>query len=440
MPIPLPTAPADPRISDLLASAAAASSLGEPSMSPCPLATPTGTRPPTPKKPARILYWNIFELGGGLFTPAERPQLAIDAYAQLFAALDLHVVVLGGLTRGPRRVPVSRTAGAARFIALEDAPPDTGPAEVARILRKLQALDAGAGWQLVLPQHRTTGATLYHRGGTTAFLYAASKGFALQKTDLIASTVRDNPCVTDTLVAVSFSAPAFSAAPVRVMASLGPTTPERPGERLRVEDPPEEREPTAEMPKSAALFVSMQGDAVERLHELEVALDAEFLPARRQGTVLDDDFWKVTNDRREGLLTSFTAVSPTDLQLQDQRMHWEALPPPEHARDPGSVKGHLADGMLIVHHVVADPPQVQELRVVDLIAAGLASPGGETSEAPSERGVLSSQRRAWARTARHERVKAPTRDAANDLAEGSYFARTLSQHWPLVTQLKLDDP
>lgn len=436
MPIPLPPKSVNPRLAALVASAAAPPPRAEPGVVPCPLPV---VQPP-PKPPARILYWNVFELGGGLFTPAERPQHAIDAYARLIAALDLHVVVLGGITRGPQTVPVSKRAGEARFIAFEDAPPDTGPAEVARIVRKLQEIDAGAGWHMTLPRHRTTGATLYHRGGTVAFLYASSKGFALRKTDLVASTVHDSPCVTDTLVAASFSAPAFSAAPVQVMATLGPTTPERPWERMRVEAPSEEREPTASMPKSAVLFVSMQGEAEARLHELEVALDAEFLPARIEGTVLDDDFWKVTNERCGGLLASFTAVSPTDMQLQDQRMHWEALPPPEHPRDPGSMKGRLADGMLIVHHVAAEPPQVQELRVVDLLAAGLSAPGSAPATSPREHGALLAERRAWAETARHVRVEAPEEDPANALAEGSYFARTLSQHWPLLTQLKLDEP
>lgn len=453
MPIPLPNAPPNERLETLLSLAETPSPHGPPSVAPCPLLqhlTP-GQEAPRTKKPARLLFWNVFELGGGLFTPSVRPQHAIDAYAQLVAALDLHVVVLAGLTRSLQKVPVRRGSGPTAHIALEDAPADTGPAEAARILRKLQELDGGGGWQMVLPRDRKTGKTLYHRWGTVAFLYAASKGFALQKTDVIESGVTEEAGVTDTLVAATFSAPAFSAAPVRVMASLGLTTPERPWERLRVEATPEEREPTAPMPESAVVFLSTHGDAAESLHELEDALDAEFLRPSAYGTVLGDDFWKATNERHDGLLASFTAVSPADLRLQDRHMHWEALPAPSHPREAERMPGFLADAMAIVHHLTTEPPRVQELRVVDLVAASLspdgiqrlnATPGARTADGgpPPELGALVAQRGAWAGTARREGDPEPERDAANELAACSHFSRALSRHWPLLAQLKLDEP
>jgi hypothetical protein len=456
MPIPLPNAPPNDRLEALLAAAEGPSPRGEPGVAPCPLVERQRRREEEAraKKPARLLFWNVFELGGGLFTPAERPTYAIDAYAKLIASLDLHVVVLAGLTRSLQKVPVTRKAGAVSYVALEDAPADSGPAEAKRILRKLQAIDGGSGWQLALPKDPQTGATLYDRWTTVAFLYASGKGFSFQKTDVIEAALAAEAGVTDSLVVATFSAPAYRSEPVRVMASLGLTTPERPWEQLRAATATEEREPTAPMPESAVVFLSTPGDAAESLRVLEDELDAEFLRPTSFGTVLGDDFWKVTTERHDGLLASFAAVDPADVRLQDGQMHWEALKPPEHPDAAERLPGFLADGMAIVHHLLTPPPVVQELRVVDLLAASLppdriarlrATPSAPTADGnpPPEQGALVAQRAAWREAAQPDREPPPDgepppdEDAANELAQCSYFSRALSRHWPLLAQLKL---
>jgi len=446
----LPNAAPNERLDALLSAAEAPAHRGAPAVAPCPLATRQhgAEDEARRKKPARVVFWHVSELGGGLFTPAVRPQFAIDAYAQLIASLDVQVVVLAGVTRNIQKVPVRRGSGPTAHVALEDAPADSGVAEVRRILTKLQSVDGGGGWQLVLPRDPNTGATLYDRWTTVAFLYASAKGFALQKTDVIESPVMESAGVTGSLVAATFSAPAYGAEPVRVVASLGLTTPERPWESLRVAATPEEREPTAPMPESALLFVSAPGDAAQGLRELEEEFDAEFIRPSTCGTVLGDDFWKVTNERHDALLASFAAVNPADVHLQDRQMHWEAIKPHAHPDAADGLPGHLGDGLAIVHHLVTPPPVVQELRVVDLLAAALppgraatlrATPTSATADgaAHPELGSLVAQRTEYAAASRHG--TSPQDDAVNALAQCSYFARVLSRHWPLLVQLKLED-
>ncbi len=449
MPIPLPGAPPNERLDALLAAADAPARRGTPAVAPCPFAPrPRDAQDEVRSKPpARVVFWHVSELGGGLFTPTVRPQFAIDAYAHLIASLDVHVVVLAGITRNVQKVPVRRGSGPTAHVALEDAPADSGVAEVRRILAKLQSIDGGSGWQLVLPRDRKTGATLYDRWTTVAFLYASGKGFALQKTDVIEAPVMESAGVTGSLIAATFSAPAYRAEPVCVVASLGLTTPERPWESLRVAATPEEREPTAPMPDSALLFVSAPGDAAEGLRELEEEFDAEFIRPSACGTVLGDDFWKVTTERHDGLLASFAAVNPADIHLQDRQMHWEAIKPHAHPQGADRLPGHLGDGLAVVHHLVTPPPVVQELRVVDLLAAALppgraaalrATPTTATADgaAAPELGSLVAQRTAYATASRHG--TSPEDDAVNALAQCSYFARSLSRHWPLLVQLKLE--
>lgn len=373
MPILLGAPPLDERLEALLSAAALAPRGGTPEMARCPLTAEPEPEPdqPEPKKPIRMLFWHIFELGGGYYMPSVRPAYIVDTYARLIAALDLHVVVLQGLTRTVQNVPTARGSGAAAYITLEPARADSGPEEARRILERLQALDGGAGWMMEIPRARGSDEVLYHRWTTVAFLYASARGLAFKQLDLVRTATNAAAGATGSLAAATFDAPDYQSRPLCVMTSLGLATPERPWERLRVPAPERELEPTARMPASAVLFLSAPGDASRGLFDFQDEVDAEFLRPGVEGTVLGDEFWKVVSETHDGLLDNFTAMNTGDVLLQDREMHWEALKDPTHAREADQLPGFLADGLTIVHQRRSAPPKVQEMRVVDLIAASL---------------------------------------------------------------------
>ena len=451
MPIPLGAPPSDERLEALLKAAEITPPGGTPGVTSCPLSTPTPEEPkpqdPEPKKPIRMLFWHIFELGGGFYMPSVRPAYVADACARLIRALDVHVVVLQGLTRTTQEVPTKHGSGAAAYISLDPEPRDTGPEEARRILERLQALDGGAGWQMELPRARGSGEYLYHRWTTAAFLYASAKGVTFQKMDLIQTSTHEAAGVTGSLVMATFDAPDYQSRPLRVMTSLGLATPERPWEQLRVAAPLPERAPTAAMPDSAIVFLSAPGNVGSGLDEFEDEVDAEFQRPGVEGTVLGDEFWKVVAETRDGLLDNFVAMNPADVLLQDREMHWEALRDPTHTREADQLPGFLADSMMVVHRRRSPPPKVQEMRVVDLIAASLpadaiaalkADPINKTADGgpPPERSTLVGQRKIY--RSESARGPEPEVDPANVLSECGYFSRMLSRHWPLVAQFLLE--
>ncbi len=451
MPIPLRQPPADERLETLL-KAAENPRPGTPAVAPCPAPAPAnhakkGEEKQPKKKPLRVLSWHLFELGGGFHMPSVRPQYVVDACARLIKSLDPQVVVLQGLARTIQDIPASKGSGEATYVAFEKAPQDTGPAEARRILAKLQALDPAAGWQLELPKVRGKNEILYHRFTTVGFLYASARGLTLQNIELIATATNEAAGVTGTLAAAVFDAPDYQSHPLRVMTSLGLATPERPWEQLRVPTPPDERSPTAKMPDSALLFVSAPGDASQGLLDLQDEVDAQFLRPGLEGSVLGDAFWKRTAASHDGLLGDFSAVNPGNVLLQDQQMHWEALKKPEHSQTADKLPGSLCDGMAVLHHRSTPPPIVQEMRIVDLIAASLpteaieelnARPVSKTADGkpPPEHAALVAERKTY--HAQSVGGPEPEQSVENELADCSCFSRMLSRHWPLVTQILLE--
>lgn len=451
MPIPVNTPEPDERLDQLLQAETHPPPIGLSGVFPCPFETgsdPTspGHEPTDEKLPIRLMLWHLFEWGGGFHMPRERPGYVIEACAELIRALKLHVIVLQGLSRTTYEQPRSEGGGEAAYIVLDPEPEDTGVQEVRRLLARLGEVDAGAGWRLALPTTRA-GKTLYHRAGTAAFLYAGGRGIGFSGIDIVEAPLPDSSACTDRLLAARFTAPAHQSHPLTVLASLGLATPERPWERLRVPAAPEDLAPTSGLPDSALAFLSLASDTPGELDAWHDALDAEFQQPTAEGSVLADEFWKTVSETHDGLLGNFTAVNHGNLLLQDREMHWEALTDPEHTRSADRLAGHLAEGMAVLHHRTTPPPVVQELRVVDLVAASLppeaiaklkAMPTSTTADGgpPPELSVLVAQRQAYREA--HVSGPEPEDDPANTLSECGYFSRMVSRHWPLVAQLLLE--
>ena len=126
-------------------------------------------------------------------------------------------------------------------------------------------------------------------------------------------------------------------------------------------------------------------------------------------------------------------------------MHWEALKMPDHPDEPADVMGQLSDIFLLRNGKGARQFTFTKMRIVDLVRAALeegklkapegAPSGNAAGEEPhQEDGVLS------ALCQQHQRVHgnpnaAAESDTANVLSMAMDFARTLSDHWPVVVQV-----
>ena len=78
------------------------------------------------KTPARMLVWNMDELGGGFHRPTVRPTYAIAAYAQVISVLKADFVVLLGLTRSIGESPQVNPDSEHIEIKMEEPAKDSG--------------------------------------------------------------------------------------------------------------------------------------------------------------------------------------------------------------------------------------------------------------------------------------------------------------------------
>jgi hypothetical protein len=160
-----------------------------------------------------------------------------------------------------------------------------------------------------------------------------------------------------------------------------------------------------------------------------------------RGTVLAKPFWRRLSDSHDRLLEDFTAVDPTDVRLQDQAMHWEALKPPDHPDALDEVAGHLAD-VFLVRNGPAGEYVLENLRDVDLMAAlSLTAPGApeDPPGAPPrwEKGVLAGAFAKHKKTVQRPGGGSAEAEAANQIALGWDFLGQLSDHWPVVADLQM---
>lgn len=379
--------------------------------------------------PLRVMAWHIDELGGGVYRPEQRPDLHIEAYATVAAALDVDIWVLLGVRRTVGRRP--RSEG--KSVLMDDEVVDSGAAEVARILEALRKVDPGGGWACQFPKTQSDGEIAYLGAATTCVLHRTSKGIQFSKFDLIEAPRDVGLGLSGRLACASFDAPLHRPDTLHVLASLG----------LPTSDPiPESLAPTTASPRSALLAISGTRDLPSQsaFNRLRANLGAIYRSPRNEGSDLHRSFWTETSLEHEALLGNFLAVSPADVLHQDAQMHWQGLEPPEHPASLGEVFGRLRDAWLVCHQPVSGKPIIDEARVVDLLRAALDPHQLRALEAepvelhpelelPSEEGILA------------EYLDGPTGqedDPRNDLARAHWWCEQLSRRWPVVAQLRFD--
>jgi len=439
--------PPNSRLDGLVKASEVVHAPGSAAVTPCPYADPPPP-PPPPKLPLRILMWNILELGGGFSRPSERPDYVIDSYASLIESLNIDICVILGVTRTVGKIPV-RQEGDNPCLIMEDGPIDSGPAEVQRILEKLKSRDTAGNWeaQFFKPENEH----VYHFGATTCFLHRTSKGIRFSKFDLADSKSNHGAGLTGKLLCAAFELPEHEAAAFHIAAPLGVPPHQRPLARKPDPGPESALRATGPLPKPCIVGVSSPNDLLNpkwKFHEFKASVQATYLRPGREGTILQQEFWQKSISNNDRLLSNFLAVDIANVSLQDDEMYWSAMDKPKHAETAEEVSGILADVFLLSNGPQGTPSAViDEIRIVDLIAAAIpaeklgqirqsAAPADAAQALPSEDSVLAAQRRAR----RNQTVSGPQpeENAANELADCHYFSLALSEHWPVVAQLRFN--
>lgn len=411
---------AAPALTDQQRALAAAAERSWPA-GPDPLVASCPARKLEEKKPVRVLAWHIPDLGGGLRRSVESDDRIIAAYAALLEGLAIDVCLVLGLRDSLGDLPRVVGSGKKAYVVMRPSPRDRGPAELTRV-----AATAGGSWQAAFPRRRSTGEILYCGGATVGVLY---RGLPAPTFGIAALPPRPALGVGAQAVCASFDAPRFSDLPLVVAASPTAVPPEAPG------DP--DLAPTMTLPGACLLAVSAPGpiDRAGGLLALSSAVGGRYRLPRDEGSDLHDGFWDRTVATKTGLVRNYLACNPADVDDQDEQMHWQCLPDPEHPKAHGDLFGQLRDALLVCDRDRQAPSRVDELRVVDLVAAmlpGLERPAPERPDLPQEAGLLAGQlddRRA-------ARPRPSRRSPTNDLAEARAFADELSPHAPLVAQIQ----
>jgi hypothetical protein len=393
----------------------------DPLIAPCPLAKKKAM------EPLRVLSWHIPDLGGGLHRSIESHERIIAAYAALLDGLAIDVCIVLGVRDSLGDMPEVVGSGKQAYVEMRPSPPDRGAAEIERVVAKL-----GSPWQAAFPRRASNGKILYCGGTTVAVLHRGLPAPTVAVADV---TPRPALGVGGKLVCASFDVPRFRDGPLVLAASLSP-------ERVA---PPDARDrdltATTSLPGVCLLAVSAAEplDRAGELAALSSAAGARYRMPRDEGSDLDDGFWDRTLGGTSALVRNFLACNPADVDGQDAQMHWQCLPPPAHPKAHDEVFGRLRDTLLVCDRERSAPCRIDELRVVDLLAAmlpDLQRPAPERPDLPQEAGRLAAQlddRRA-------ARARPSQRSPSNDLAEARAFADELSPHSPIVAQLQYRAP
>jgi hypothetical protein len=409
-----------PELEDLIAASDAAEEYpAEGTVKPCPYSHP----PPELKPPVRAILWHIREFGGGFQSPAIRPDYCIQAYALIIQSVKADICVLLGLTRTTGWIPESDGG----IMIMREESRDSGLAEARRLLVELQRIDAGGGWQL-LSVNGADGKPAYHRHETACFLFKTAAGIACGPASVA-------PCGEAFLALAPMRIPGSFDAP----ADLPFLAPLRVGRYPFSRNEPPDPAATATLPPNAivAFSAGQEIPANSGYLDFRTECDVEYVRPLQEGTVLKLPFWEEVAASEEALLENHIALNPADVQLQDRAMYWEALRLADHPDELPDVRGRLSDSLLVRNTGDGPAPRLEKLRVVDLVRASLATAALPDVNAD---GALDEDAAAAAACAAFVKSLPVVEDASPEspqrlLAEAALFARKLSDHWPVITDV-----
>jgi hypothetical protein len=372
------------------------------------------------KPPVRALFWSIREFGGGFQTPAQRPDYCIQAYAALIRAVKADVVLLTGLTRTIGWLPELQ----GKVMRMREQTLDSGLEEARRLLAAL-----GGGWRLA-PANGPDGKPAYHLHESACFLYDTARGIECGDVEIAA-------CGPAFLAIAPMQIPGTFDAPPK-LPLLAPLST---GRYTFSREVPPDPAAGASLPPSGLVGFTAGNELSGSSEYLDfrTECDVEYSRPLNDGTVLKIPYWEEVASNEECLIENHIAVNAADVVLQDTAMHWEALRPDQHPKQLDKVYGRLADSLL-VRNTGGAAPRLEKLRVMDLVRAALdeeALGAAATGPALEEDSAIVAQRSAFAETLARTRDASPATKIERQIAEAALFARTLSDHWPVVADVRL---
>ena len=386
------------------------------------------------KPPLRWLLWNIQEFGGGFYRPHERPDYEIAAYAAVVQKMKVDIAVILGLTDTIGIVPKADEDR----VKFDTPVKDTGPAEAARLLKAL-----GSTWKMEIPKPSEGDGYLYTYRTTTCILWNTEGGVDLESKGIADAPLAPALGLTGKLFCATFTASKNTDQKIFVAAPLGTCLPKREWAVPPEAGPEKDLKATIKnLPEVALIAVSAPEDLMTSMDfaSFKAQMEATYRPPGRDGTTLKDQWWFPRADGDDGVLANFAALDPGDSLLQDDEMHWEGLEQPEYAENLEKVTGRLTDLWLLRDTGSESPPAIEELRVVDLIAAALTAgvlekvrpiqPGDSKEDSATV-----DQRKQYRKEITENTLKS---EALNEISDSAHFSNLLSDHWPVVLQLRFE--
>jgi hypothetical protein len=406
---------------------------------------------PQEVEPFRLLMWHIKELGGGFFMPESRPDHCIDAYASLINKLDIDICVIIGVKKSRDYKNVEKSMEDGSFCLCSEPPDeDTGVNEVNRILKALKQLDAVADWKSTFLKSEENDSIIYLQGNSTCFLYKAGKGIEVQKVELLKGKHEESIGLQEALVAARFLMPLIKDADPLEVPVLAPLavlqkqdwSSEDSDVASSVDD--EQLEFQGDIPDQCIVALSTSSNLIASLSGLNrfrAALDIEYQDLLNTGSVLNIPHWERITNQGDAIIDNLQGVNPTDLRLQDQSMHWEALESPDHPDEFAEIIGHLSDLFLLRNGESIHTLLLDEMQVVDMIRAASASTGlkseSEHEEPLEEDGILAGACKKHVEFLARAISSETEDEPVNLLSTCIDFVRLLSEHWPVVVTLSL---
>lgn len=416
----LENAVTNPDAAALVAAAEGAKDYPDGMVVPCPLA-----KKKEKAKPAlRVLVWHVRELGGGFQSPEKRADECIQAYAKVAAAVKPDAWILLGLSS--QHGWKAQVKGG--VVTREEGLKDTGVAEAKRILEELKKADGSADWKLAVAMG-SDDKPAYDSNHTACFFYRGAKSIACEQAGV-------TQCGAALLAVAPLTVPdSFDVPP-----DLALVAPMFLGRRkLLAADAPPPGVTVDSVPECAVIgFSSVEGLGGNGYADFRSDCDVEYAPPLTNGTKLKIPYWEAVAERDEALLENYVAVNAADVVRQNKAMHWEAIKKDKDPQHLDKVVGRLADSLL-VRCTGATRLKAENVRVVDLVRGGLkkstiakVGQGNPLDEDAAIAALLEQE----AKGAAHLKTVTPETTAENQIAAAALFARRLSDHWPVVADVR----
>ncbi|MDH5229538.1 MAG: hypothetical protein OEZ58_09095 [Gammaproteobacteria bacterium] len=394
----------------------------------------------------RFMAWHISELGGSETKPDKRNETEIEAIAEIIHQMKINICLLGGVAiSAPDKLVVTTLDDGSVFYRYEPTDKESGWQEANNILNVLKQKNPGAHWKISVLRD-DDGHLVGANNQCSCFLYQSAQGIRLKSISLIKAESSPELKLSHYHYYAKFSVPNTESDYSFDVPIASPLV-----EHMDSNDYLQAQiTADVELDENCIFAISCPSEininkAAFNRYRSKLKITYEALPP--QGSVLVEPIWQHIHANTSGLVDNPLLLNATDVMLQDRLANWGAMPALMHPDFYASVSGGIFDSILL-RQSAQSHIQLANTRIVDLVRACCSEENSANQAAYGvvddvsdiefvETGVLVSIV-AKAEVNQSNVIKSERdNDIAMQYSRSMRFARSISIHWPVITDICL---